>query len=73
MSNTSKIFAGFRALGLTNNHIPITVRYNRKHKEHYAVTCVGKAFHIYNVSTKVDKHCCTTLPVVIHNLYTIGK
>ena len=46
----SKIFAGFRALGFVSNHIPLDVRYSQRHKENYVVTCVGKAFHVYNVS-----------------------
>ena len=50
MANPSKIFTGFRALGFTSNHIPLAVRYHKKHKENYVVTCVGKAFHTYNVS-----------------------
>ncbi|ELT99075.1 hypothetical protein CAPTEDRAFT_181222, partial [Capitella teleta] len=49
MSN-SRIFAGYRALGFTCNHVPFSIRYHQKHKENYVVTAVGKAFHTYNCS-----------------------
>ena len=54
MSSTSKIFTVFRALGLINNHVPITVRYHKKLKEHFVVTCVGNSFHVYNVSISIN-------------------
>ncbi|KAK2156514.1 hypothetical protein LSH36_211g01051 [Paralvinella palmiformis] len=50
MEKPSHIFTGFRALGFISNHVPLCVRYNQQHKENYVVTCVGKAFHIYNCS-----------------------
>ena len=46
----SKIFCGFRALGFTSNHVPLVTRYHKRHKDNYVVTCVGQAFHVYNVS-----------------------
>ena len=54
-SGSSRIFTGFRALGFVSNHVPLAVRYNKKHKENYVVTCVGNAFHTYNVG----KPCLT--------------
>ena len=50
MSNSSKIFTSYRALGFISNHVPLAIRYNKKLKQNFAVTCVGKAFHTYNVS-----------------------
>ncbi len=46
----SKLFTGYRALGFVSNEIPLNVRYHQKHRENYVVTCVGKAFQVYNVS-----------------------
>ncbi|XP_052776879.1 WD repeat-containing protein 36-like [Mya arenaria] len=50
MSEASKIFAGYRALGFVSSGVPLAVRYHQKHKENYVVTAVGKAFHTYNCS-----------------------
>lgn len=48
--NPSKIFTGFRALGFVSNHIPLVTRYHKRHKDNYVITCVGQAFHVYNIS-----------------------
>ncbi|XP_071800159.1 WD repeat-containing protein 36-like [Asterias amurensis] len=50
MPEGSQIFVGFRALGFHCNHVPLALRYNQRHKDHYVVTAVGKAFHTYNCS-----------------------
>ncbi|XP_072048834.1 WD repeat-containing protein 36-like [Amphiura filiformis] len=49
-SQGSHIFSGFRALGFYCNHVPLALRYHKKHRDHYVVTAVGKAFHTYNCS-----------------------
>ncbi|XP_012945406.1 WD repeat-containing protein 36 isoform X2 [Aplysia californica] len=46
----SKIFSGFRALGFVSNHVPLVTRYHKRHKDNYVITCVGQAFHVYNVN-----------------------
>ncbi|CAH0382177.1 unnamed protein product [Bemisia tabaci] len=46
----SRIFNRDRALGYVSNHIPATVRYIQRRKEHLISTCVGKAFHTYGCS-----------------------
>lgn len=43
----SRIFARNRALGYVSNHIPLVTRYILRRKEHFVVTCVGRAFHTY--------------------------
>lgn len=48
--SASKIFTGYRALGYVSTDVPLEVRYHKKHKENYAVTSVGRAFHVYNCS-----------------------
>ncbi|XP_070537319.1 WD repeat-containing protein 36-like [Ptychodera flava] len=48
--DASRIFVGYRALGFHSNHIPMAIRYHKKHKENYVITVVGKAFHTYNCS-----------------------
>ena len=40
---------GYRALGVNSDHVPCAIRYNRKHQETYAITSIGKAFHVYKV------------------------
>jgi len=60
MSDASKIFAGYRALGFVSNGVPLAVRYHQKHKENYVVTGVGTAFHTYNVRL-VFKTCVVTV------------
>ena len=47
--NSSKIFSGYRALGVNSDHVPCVIRYNRKHQETYVITSIGKAFHVYKV------------------------
>ena len=46
----SRLFTGYRALGFTSNAVPLCVRYDEKRRENYVLTCVGRAFHTYNVS-----------------------
>ena len=53
MPSSSKIFKGYRALGFVSNHIPLLVRYIHKRKENLIITCVGKSFHTYGVSTYI--------------------
>ncbi|XP_070172929.1 WD repeat-containing protein 36-like [Littorina saxatilis] len=48
--SASKIFTGYRAVGLVSTDVPLAVRYHKKHRENYAVTSVGRAFHVYNCS-----------------------
>jgi U3 small nucleolar RNA-associated protein 21 len=50
--SSSKIFNGYRALGINSDHVPCVIRYNSKHHETYVITSVGKAFHVYKVSFK---------------------
>ncbi|KAK3090298.1 hypothetical protein FSP39_010724 [Pinctada imbricata] len=50
MSSSSKIFHGYRALGFVSDHVPLSLRHHKKHKENYVITCVGKSFHTYNCS-----------------------
>ena len=47
--SSSKIFNGYRALGINSDHVPCVIRYNSKHHETYVITSVGKAFHVYKV------------------------
>jgi U3 small nucleolar RNA-associated protein 21 len=49
MSN-SRIFSGYRALGVNSDHVPCVIRYNQNHQETYVVTSVGKVFHVYKVN-----------------------
>ncbi|WAR23311.1 WDR36-like protein [Mya arenaria] len=42
MSEASKIFAGYRALGFVSSGVPLAVRYHQKHKENYVVTACSK-------------------------------
>jgi U3 small nucleolar RNA-associated protein 21 len=48
MSN-SRLFSGYRALGVNSDHVPCVIRYNQNHQETYVVTSVGKVFHVYKV------------------------
>ena len=50
MSSSSRIFSAFRALGVNSNSVPCAIRYNPEHRETYAITSVGKAFHVYKCS-----------------------
>ena len=47
--SASKIFSGYRALGLVSTDVPLAMRYHKKHKENYVITAVGQSFHVYNV------------------------
>ena len=49
----SRLFSGYRALGINSDHVPCVVRYNQKHQETYVITSVGKAFHVYKVKHKI--------------------
>jgi len=51
MDRASRLFVGYRALGFTSNAVPLCVRYDEKRRENFVVTCVGRAFHTYNVSS----------------------
>lgn len=48
--NASRIFTGYRALGLVSNHIPLVTRYISKRKETLICTVIGNSFHTYRVS-----------------------
>jgi len=48
--NSSKIFSGYRALGVNSDHVPCIIRYNQKHQETYVISSIGKAFHVYKCS-----------------------
>ncbi|XP_071953801.1 WD repeat-containing protein 36-like [Antedon mediterranea] len=48
MPHGSKVFVGARALGFYSNHVPLLTKYNRKFKDTYVITSIGKAFHTYN-------------------------
>ena len=50
----SRLFSGYRALGINSDHVPCVVRYNQKHQETYVITSVGKAFHVYKVKHKIS-------------------
>lgn len=51
MSETgSCIFRRNRALGYVSNHIPATVRYVLRRKDHLIITCIGRAFQVYTAS-----------------------
>lgn len=49
-SGASRLFAGYRALGFVSNEVPMCTRYHPGNQENYVITCVGRAFHVYNVS-----------------------
>ncbi|RWS08175.1 WD repeat-containing protein 36-like isoform X2 [Dinothrombium tinctorium] len=44
----SRIFEGYRALGLVTNHVPFVVRYIAKLDDLRIVTCVGRYFYSFN-------------------------
>lgn len=60
----SFIFVGYRALGFATNDIPHGIFYSQKHKENYIVTCVGKSFHIYNVSD--NRVICGIIVLIVY-------
>lgn len=43
-----RLFVKNRALGYVSNHVPLCVRYIRRRKQNFVITCVGNAFHTYN-------------------------
>jgi len=49
-STNSRLFNGYRTLGVNSNNVPCVIRYNQKHQETYVITSVGKAFHVYKCS-----------------------
>jgi hypothetical protein len=51
--SSSKIFGGYRALGINSDQVPCVIRYNQKHHETYVITSIGKAFHVYKVKIKL--------------------
>jgi len=51
MDRPSRLFVGYRALGFVSNSVPLCVRYDERRRENFVVTCVGRAFHTYNVSS----------------------
>lgn len=48
--DASRLFTGYRALGLVSNHIPIVTRYIQQRKENFIVTVIGNSFQTYSVS-----------------------
>ncbi|XP_002119330.3 WD repeat-containing protein 36-like [Ciona intestinalis] len=50
MGNQSKIFEGFKALGLHSSHIGHVIRLHRRLNDFYVIVPVGKVFHTYNCS-----------------------
>ncbi|RWS24154.1 WD-repeat protein-like protein [Leptotrombidium deliense] len=44
----SRIFEGYRALGLVTNHVPFVIRYISKLDDLRIVTCVGRYFYTFN-------------------------
>ena len=43
----SQVFQPYRALGFVTNHVPFVLQ--AKGTEHFVTTCIGSAFHQYNV------------------------
>ena len=50
MNSNNHIFVSYKALGFVTNNVPISIGYYRKLKKPYVVTCIGRSFHVYNVS-----------------------
>ena len=46
----SKIFDGFRILGLVSNDIPCLLRYIHSRQEYFVISCVGRSFNTFAVS-----------------------
>ena len=42
-----QIFTPYRAVGFVSNHIPLDLV--AKGTDHFAVTSVGKSYHLYNI------------------------
>ena len=58
MDRPSRLFVGYRVLGFVSNGVPSCVRHDEKRRENFVVTCVGKAFHTYNVSFRSQDYVC---------------
>ncbi|XP_062595903.1 WD repeat-containing protein 36-like, partial [Saccostrea cucullata] len=74
MPTGSKIFSGYRALGFVSDHVPLATRYNKRLKENYVITSVGKSFHTYNCSrlgiTNIsDVHPDNITCIAVNNRY----
>ena len=65
MDRPSRLFVGYRALGFVSNNVPMCVRYDEKRRENLVVTCVGRAFHTYNVSCRSSFIFFSHVPVHI--------
>lgn len=48
--DASRIFTGYRALGLVSNHIPLVTRYLPRSKDTHIITVIGNSFQTYGVS-----------------------
>lgn len=68
MSSSSRLFAGYRALGFVSNEVPMCTRYNKSNDSNYVITCVGRAFHVYNAEKLGIKSISDTLPEPIRCL-----
>ncbi len=73
----SRLFSGYRALGINSDHVPCVTRYNQKHQETYVITSVGRAFHVYKCSnlglvraSDSLEHEITCLAVDANYIYT---
>ncbi|XP_048757531.1 WD repeat-containing protein 36-like [Ostrea edulis] len=74
MPTGSKIFSGYRALGFVSDHVPLAARYNKRLKENYVITSVGRSFHTYNCSklgiTNIsDRHPDNISCIAVTNRY----
>ncbi|ESN89835.1 hypothetical protein HELRODRAFT_104619, partial [Helobdella robusta] len=71
--NKNHLFASYKAIGFVVNEIPISVGIYRRKKEPYVVTCVGRAFHTYNVKKLAIVNISDSLPNSITCLKTDSK
>lgn len=51
--NTSKIFEGYRALGLVSGDKPFVLNYAQKLEDLKIVVAVGKLFHAYSLNLRL--------------------
>jgi WD-repeat protein, putative len=51
--NTSKIFEGYRALGLVSGDKPFVINYAEKLEDLKIVVAVGKMFHSYSLNLRL--------------------
>lgn len=65
--NASRIFTGYRALGLVSNHIPLITRYIAKRKETLICTVIGNSFHTYRVTFKSFSTFILFYPCLLFN------